>query len=109
MIETGSSRRGVAMPVVLVHQGPTITQERYEETVRKLTGGKSKMESPADWPVEGLLVHIAGEGEDGFRVVDVWESEEACRRFGDRLGPILEEVGIKDPPEMYLPHTFITS
>lgn len=29
------------------------------------------MESPADRPVEGLLVHVAGNGENGFRVVDV--------------------------------------
>jgi hypothetical protein len=97
------------MAVVLVHQGPTVTQERYEETVRRLTGGKDRVDSPADWPVAGLLVHIAGQGENGFRVVDVWESEEACRRFGDRLGPILEEVGIKDPPEMYPPHTVVVA
>ncbi len=48
------------MPVVLVHQGPTLTQERYEEAGRKVTGGKSRLETPADWPVEGLLVHAAG-------------------------------------------------
>ena len=59
------------MAVVAVFQGPTLTQERYEQTVRKLSGGKSRMESPADWPVEGLLVHIAGQGGSGFRVVDL--------------------------------------
>ena len=58
------------MPIVLV--SPKFTQEQYEETVRKLTGGKSRLESPADWPVEGLLAHIAGQGESTFRVVDVW-------------------------------------
>ncbi|MEV8512327.1 hypothetical protein [Dactylosporangium sp. NPDC051484] len=67
------------------------------------------METPADWPVEGLLTHIAGEGEHGFRVVDVWESEEACRRFGDRLMPVLEEAGIKEEPEMYSAHTFVSA
>jgi hypothetical protein len=94
------------MPVVLVHQGPTLTQESYEKIVRKL-GGKSRMESPADWPVEGSLVHIAGEGEHGFRVVDVWESEEACRKFGDQLKPVLEEVGVTEVPELYQAHTFV--
>ncbi len=48
------------MPVVLVHEG--ITRQLYEESVRKLTGGKTKLESPADWPVEGLLAHIVGPG-----------------------------------------------
>jgi hypothetical protein len=96
------------MPVVLVHQGPTITQERYDEAIRKLTGGKSRVESTADWPVAGLLVHAAGQGEHGFRVIDVWESEDACRRFGDRLMPILQEVGIKDEPEMYPTYAFVS-
>ena len=96
------------MPVVLVHQGPTVTQQRYEETVRRLTG-KSRVETPSDWPVEGLLVHAAGQGDTGFRVVDVWESEDACRRFGEQLAPILQEVGIEDPPEMYEAHSFVSS
>jgi hypothetical protein len=97
------------MAVVLVHHGPTVTRERYEETVRQLTGGKDRMESPSDWPVEGLLVHVAGEGPNGFRVVDVWESEEACNKFGEMLGPVLEEVGITDQPEMYAPHAFVSA
>ena len=86
---------------MLVHQGPTITQEGYEEAVKRLSGGKSRMESPADWPVEGLLIHVAGEGPNGFRVVDVWESEDAVRRFSDTLMPILQDLGITDQPEMY--------
>jgi hypothetical protein len=97
------------MSVVLVHQGPSLTQEKYEEVVSRLTGGKSRMDSPSDWPVEGLLVHAAGEGTQGFRVVDVWDSEEACNRFGEILGPILQEVGVTDPPELYQAHTFVSA
>ena len=96
------------MPVVLVHQGPTITQERYDEVIQKLSG-KDRLESPSDWPVEGLLVHIAGQSERGFRVVDVWESEESCRQFGEVLAPILREVGIEEQPEIYPPHNFVSS
>lgn len=96
------------MAVVLVHQGPSVTKERYEATVRKLTDG-DRLESPSDWPVEGLLVHAAGEGESGFRVVDVWESEEACRQFGEQLAPILQEVGIVDQPELYPAHAFVSA
>ena len=96
------------MPVVLVHQGPSLTQERYEEVVRRITGGSARMEKPADWPVEGLLVHAAGQGPQGFRVVDVWDSEDAARRFGDVLGPVLEEVGVTEQPEVYPAHTFVS-
>lgn len=97
------------MAVVLVHQGGGVTQQSYDEAVRRVTGGKAKPESPADWPVEGLLVHAAGEGKDGFRVVDVWESEEAARRFGETLMPILQEVGITAEPDMYPAHTFVSA
>lgn len=97
------------MPVVLIHQGPSVTQENYEATVRKLTGGKSRLDSPSDWPVEGLLVHVAGQSPQGFRVVDVWQSEEACNRFGEILQPILQEVGIDDPPELYPAEVFVSA
>jgi hypothetical protein len=95
------------MAIVLVHEGPTVTQENYEKTVEKLTGGKTTMESVSDWPVEGILVHSAGEGPNGFRVVDVWESQEAVDAFGEKLGPILAEVGITDPPQMYEAYAFV--
>jgi hypothetical protein len=94
--------------VVAVFEGPSLTQERYEESVRRLTGGKKGLESPADWPVEGLLAHIAGQGENGFRVVDVWESEDAFRRFGDTLMPILQDLGVEGQPEIYPAHTFVS-
>jgi hypothetical protein len=92
--------------VVAVFEG--VTQEQYEETVRRITGGKSRMESPGDWPVEGLLAHITGQGPNGFRVVDVWESEDAFRRFGETLVPILQEIGVEEQPEVYPAHTFVS-
>ena len=55
------------------------------------------------------MAHIAGQGADGFRVVDVWESEDACRRFGEHLMPILKELGIEEEPELYPTHTFVTA
>lgn len=97
------------MAVILVHQGPTLTQRRYEEAVKRINDGKLPLRTPADWPVEGLLVHAAGQGTSGFRVVDLWESEEAASRFGTILGPILREVGVTDMPEIYAAHTFVSA
>lgn len=98
------------MPIVAVFQSPSLTREKYQETVRKLTGGKrSRMESTADWPVAGVLVHVAGQTEKGFRVVDVWESEDAFRRFGEKLMPILKEVGVEGGPEVYEAHAFVSA
>lgn len=97
------------MAIILVHHGEGLTQESYEAAVRKVTGGKERVESPSDWPVDGLLVHAAGQGPNGFRVVDVWESEEAARRFGEKLGPIMAELNITQAPEMYPAHTVVTA
>jgi hypothetical protein len=96
------------VPIVLVHQGRGLTKESYEEVVRRLTDGKG-VESPADWPVEGLLVHAAGEAPGGFRVVDVWESEEAAGRFGEVLTPYLQEAGVEAEPEIYPAQTFVSA
>ena len=54
-------------------------------------------------------MHVAGQSPQGFRVVDVWQSEEACNRFGEILQPILQEVGIDDPPELYPVEVFVSA
>jgi hypothetical protein len=97
------------MPVIAVFQPEGFTREIYDETVRLITGGKSAVTSPADWPVEGLLAHAAGQGASGFRVVDVWESEEAFNRFGETLVPVLEQLGIDGQPDIYPAHAFVSA
>jgi hypothetical protein len=93
--------------IVAVFEG--VTQEQYEEAVRRLTNGKSRLESLSDWPTEGVLSHTAGQAPNGFRVVDVWESEEAFGRFGETLLPILQDIGVESEPEVYPAHTFISA
>jgi hypothetical protein len=92
------------MLILAIHQTPSLTRQRYEEVVRRLTG-KSRIESPADLPFDGLLVHAAGEGPNGFCVLDIFESEEAVERFRTALGTIPEEVGIEEPPQFFPAHT----
>lgn len=49
----------------------------------------------------GLVAHAAGPTADGVRVIDVWESEDAHRRFAaDRLGPARLKVLGDDQPSM---------
>ena len=66
------------------------------------------MEKPSDWPVAGPLVHAAGQGRIGFRVVDVRESEEAARVFGEELMPVLQE-GTTEQPDLYPAHSFVSA
>lgn len=94
--------------ILAVHQTPSLTRERYEEVVRKLTNGKSHVGSASDLPFEGLLVHAAGQGKNGFCIIDVFESEVAVERFRDVVTPIAQDVGIQEPPEFFQAETFFS-
>jgi hypothetical protein len=94
------------MLIMAVHQAPSLTQERYEEVVRRLTG-KHRIESAADVPFEGLLFHAAGQSERGFVVVDVFESEQAVAKFNEAMATIPRQVGIEEPPQFFPAHTFM--
>ena len=95
--------------IVAVHLTPSLTRERYEEVVRRLTGEASRPSSLSAFPFEGMTVHLAGEGPNGFCVVDIFESEEAVERFREAVTPIAQEVGIEEPPEFFPAHTALWS
>ena len=98
-----TSERG-CMVILAIHETPSLTRERYEQVVRRLTG-KERIESPSDLPFDGLLVHAAGQGRNGFCVFDVFESEDAVERFRSAMGTIPHEVGIEEPPRFFPAHT----
>ena len=55
--------------------------------------------TPDNQPPAGMLYHAAGPSEDGFCVMEVWESQEAAERFfNDTLGAALQEVGFGAQP-----------
>lgn len=90
--------------ILAVHRTRTLTRERYEEVVRRLTN-KERIEAHEDLPFQGLVFHAAGESANGFVVLDVFESEQAVQAFFDALGSIPQEVGIEEPPEFFPAHT----
>lgn len=102
------NQKDVAAPILGIHHVPSLTQERYEAVVRKLTDGKDRLESASDAGIGGLLVHVAGQGDDGFWIIDVWESKEAVERFGRMIKPIAQEAGITEPLKTYPVHTFLS-
>jgi hypothetical protein len=56
----------------------TVTWDEYERVSSEL----------GDETPEGLIVHAAGPYGDSVRVIEVWESEDAAKRFRDeRLLP----------------------
>jgi hypothetical protein len=65
---------------------------------------RSRLQGGVD-PFDGLLVHAAGEGPNGFYIFDVFESEDAVERFQAALGTIPEQVGIEEPPKFFPAHS----
>ena len=80
-----------------------MSTEQYDETLRRLD------EAAAATP-DGRLVHVVFKDNQsgGLHVFDVWESEEKFDAFGQKLMPILGELGV-DPgqPEKVEVHNYL--
>jgi hypothetical protein len=73
------------MAIVFVQDLAEGTQELYDKIIAKLDVEGN--------PPAGMIIHTAGPFEGGWRIVDVWESEEALGAFRDnRLLPAIQEV-----------------
>jgi hypothetical protein len=80
----------------------SLTTDQYDETIRRL-------EKSGDWLPEGLDSHVAFESNGNLRVSEIWDSREQFDAFGERLMPVLKDVGI-DPgqPELLEIHNIVT-
>jgi hypothetical protein len=80
----------------------TLTPDQYDETIRRL-------EKSGDWLPEGLESHVAFKSNGNLRVSEIWDSREHFDAFGERLMPVLKDVGI-DPgqPEVLEIHNIVT-
>lgn len=97
-------------PILGIHRVPSLTQARYEEVVRRLTDGRGHpLHSMSELPFDGVLVHVAAPTEDGFLIFDVFESQEAFDRFGERMGTIPKDAGITEGLKLYPVHTFVAA
>jgi hypothetical protein len=78
-------RRRNEMAIAMLVDNPDGSQQIYEK-VRKQLG----LDKPA-----GGICHIAGPRPDGgWRVIEVWESEEEAKRFvKERFEPALKAAG----------------
>ena len=75
------------MAIGFIFNNPGQTQEQYDAAVKQLNLAESVP--------EGWIFHAAGPTADGWRVVEVWESQEAADAyFQGRLGQVLQDVGV---------------
>ncbi len=78
----------MAVAFILDFEGGSLDQ--YDAVVEKMDlGGKTP---------EGAHFHWVAKTEDGFRVVDVWESADAFNAFAEeKIGPLSAEQGLSEP------------
>lgn len=98
----------MAIGVYFNFEGATLDQ--YDDACRRLNNGQP-MRALSDWPGGGCLEHCAWAEDSGaLGVFDVWESPEAFQSFGEKLMPILGEVGIAPAePHIVQLHNFVAS
>jgi hypothetical protein len=78
------------MAVAMVLEWPGVSAEQYDAVIEDLDlGGKT---------YQGGIFHVAGPTDDGWRVVDVWESQAAFDTFlQQKLGMVLQKHGLQPP------------
>jgi heme-degrading monooxygenase HmoA len=90
------------MAIVMRLEVPGGTIEQYEQ-VNEILGIHGDDDAP-----DGLIFHAAGETDEGFLLVDVWESAEKLDAFFEKAGPALAQAGVPDtPPEIMPLHAMI--
>jgi hypothetical protein len=87
---------------ILIRFAPaSLTAEQYDESVRRLQGN-------GPWPPDGLDYHVCFGSEGKLRVSEIWDSREQLDAFGERLMPVLAEVGIEPgEPELMDIHNIV--
>lgn len=87
---------------VLIRFAPaSLTAEQYDESIRRLEEG-------GDFPPKGLDYHVCFGTDGNLKVSEIWDSREQLEAFGERLMPLLADVGI-DPgePELIEIHNIV--
>ena len=85
------------MAVVLLIEVPGGTIEQYDSVVRQLEEGGGHLG-------EGQTFHVSGPTDDGFMVVDVWNSRVDFDRFiQGRLGEAIQAAGVPEPQVREIP------
>jgi len=82
------------MAIGIVFQGPGVTRAQYEQVLQQV--------APNNQPPPGMQYHAAGATEDGWCVVEIWDSQEGAQRFFDeKLGQALQAANINIKPTFF--------
>lgn len=90
------------MSIVVRYQPASVTTEQYDEAVRR------HEEAGIALPPDGMDYHVCFGSDGDLRVSEIWDSREQLEAYGERLMPILADVGIEaGEPEVFEVHNII--
>jgi hypothetical protein len=82
------------MAIGIVFTGEGVTQAQYEQA--------RDIVSPDNRLAPGMLSHVGGPTQNGWCVVETWESQEAAQAFFEqKLGQALQVAGINVQPTFF--------
>jgi hypothetical protein len=87
---------------VLIRFAPaSLSVEQYDEAVRRI-------QENGEWPPGGMEYHVCFGSDGNLRVSEIWDSQEQLDAFGERLMPVLSEIGIEPgQPEILEVHNIV--
>ena len=89
------------MSIVVRFSPASLTAEQYDESVRRLTDASA-------FPPEGMNYHVCFGTDGNLRVSEIYDSREQFVAFGERLMPILADIGIEPgEPEVFEVHNIV--
>jgi hypothetical protein len=81
------------MAIGFIFEFPGFTAEAYDAVMNTLES--------TNWPAPGNISHMAGPMEGGWRVVDLWESQESFDTFlQTTLGPAFQANNVQGQPKI---------
>lgn len=91
------------MSIVVRFNPVSLTAEKYDESIRRLE------EAGVEFPPAGLDYHVCFGSEGSLRVSEIWDSQEQFEAYGQRLMPILSDIGIEfsGEPEVFEAHNIV--
>ena len=91
------------MSIVVRFNPVAMTAEKYDECFPRFE------EVGIEFPPEGLDYHVCFGSDGNLRVSEIWDSKEQLEAFGQRLMPVLAEMGIElsGEPEILEVHNIV--
>jgi len=94
-------QRRSSMSVLIRFTPASLTAAQYDESIRKL-------EEAGEFPPDGMDYHVCFGTDGNLRVSEIWDSREQLDAFGEKLMPVLSEIGIEPgEPELMEIHNIV--